>query len=592
MERSLPLQLSEKESSPPHPDDNRSTKKVKIRQSQRDGEDDVAMITEDHGPSAGEENCLTNGPDETTMLVEHEPAESSEQGEKPSFRDKLLNKTPDSTPEDEFILEEGDVYVDKKGIFPAIAFSPRVHKILDESMRYTVVLKLLGRPIGYQRLRDNLLRLWRFANYFKLSDLEGGCFTATFTNAEDYHKALTDGPWVITGHYLTVHPWTPEFSPLHHSISQVVAWIRIPGLPTKYYKKNIIRAIGEILGQVIRIDYNTVSGERGKFARMAIILDLSTPLTSKITVDGKSLFVEYEGLPTICYHCGRYGHLTDTCPQKNQDQMTEDTAANHPKTNQVPVMRSPVADEVEETNPYGAWMQVPSSRRRPAREMKKQPDTGYLKNVNTGTRFDLLRETEDLHRNNSDCIEPTTENVNSLPVSTDSHPDTHPRLPKETKPKNATISPRTQKKHTSNPSNESLFTSKAYKESSSSTALDNSRHTAVTILNPKPPSKSPTNPKTLGSPGPTPKTTHHPGKNKENILPKPPDRTSPKLGLKIHPGLSIGSPKPKSKENQPTLADTALKAITKALGDQLSDNELSDDSFSDDESQKHSNMEC
>ncbi|KAI9117239.1 hypothetical protein K1719_011405 [Acacia pycnantha] len=67
-------------------------------------------------------------------------------------------------------------------------------------------------------------------------------------------------------------------------------------LPTKYYKKGIIRAIGRVLGKVIRIDYNTTFGERDKFARMAIILDLSSPLMSKITVDEKALLVEYEGL--------------------------------------------------------------------------------------------------------------------------------------------------------------------------------------------------------------------------------------------------------------------------------------------------------
>lgn len=81
----------------------------------------------------------------------------------------------------------------------------------------------------------------------------------------------------------------------------------------KYYKKSVIRAIGRTLGNVLRIDYNTASGERGKFARMAVILNLTQPLTSKIIVDGRDLVVEYEGLPVICYNCGRYGHLAEAC---------------------------------------------------------------------------------------------------------------------------------------------------------------------------------------------------------------------------------------------------------------------------------------
>ncbi|KAI9076621.1 hypothetical protein K1719_041386 [Acacia pycnantha] len=130
----------------------------------------------------------------------------------------------------------------------------------------------------------------------------------------DYQNALLNGPWVIFGHYLTVQPWSPSFKPHEHVVNQIMGWIRLPRLPARYYHKNIIRSIGSIFGDVIRVDYNTDSGDRGKFARLAVNIDLSKPLTSKIRVDGELIYVEYEGLPAICFDCGRYGHLKEACP--------------------------------------------------------------------------------------------------------------------------------------------------------------------------------------------------------------------------------------------------------------------------------------
>lgn len=124
------------------------------------------------------------------------------------------------------------------------------------------------------------------------------------------------------GHYLTVHPWSPDFCPLHHELSHVKGWVRIPGLPTKYYKKSVVRAIGEVLDKVLKIDYNTTSGARWKFARMVVLLDLTKPLTSKIEVDGWLLRIEYEGLPSICFSCEHYGHLEETCPAKQPAAIT------------------------------------------------------------------------------------------------------------------------------------------------------------------------------------------------------------------------------------------------------------------------------
>ena len=42
----------------------------------------------------------------------------------------------------------------------------------------------------------------------------------------------------------------------------VIVWIRLPGMALHYYHKRILRMIGQIGGNVVRIDYNTESATR------------------------------------------------------------------------------------------------------------------------------------------------------------------------------------------------------------------------------------------------------------------------------------------------------------------------------------------
>ncbi|KAH1063437.1 hypothetical protein J1N35_028424 [Gossypium stocksii] len=50
---------------------------------------------------------------------------------------------------------------------------------------------------------------------------------------------------------------------------------------------------------------------RGKFARLAVCVDLRKPLVSKVRINGRLQQVEYEALPNIFFKCGLYGHGAD-----------------------------------------------------------------------------------------------------------------------------------------------------------------------------------------------------------------------------------------------------------------------------------------
>ena len=121
--------------------------------------------------------------------------------------------------------------------------------------------------------------------------------------------------WVVLGHYWTVQPWSPSFNAADKTVGSVVAWVRFPGMPIQYYNKSVLRAISEVVGKFIRVDYNTEEAQRGKFARVAVEINLSKPLVSQFLIDGSIQRVEYEDLPVICFKCGKYGHTNEFCKE-------------------------------------------------------------------------------------------------------------------------------------------------------------------------------------------------------------------------------------------------------------------------------------
>ncbi|KAI9093683.1 hypothetical protein K1719_027132 [Acacia pycnantha] len=376
MQHPLPLEASLKNEPPPHPGEDQSSKRAKL--------DEILLPPDSmEAPSDSMEAESSPNPPLSEHVPETPPSQSAQDFQHtqdtqmdgntaaanpvPSFKDKLLNSDTTAPDEDDpdFLLRQGDVAIGLNGNIPTVDFASHVLEALNKRIGLAVVVKLLGRRIGYRYLHSKLQSLWKPSGQLKLTDLHDDCFLVRFNDDMDYQNALLNGPWVIFGHYLHVQPWSPSFRPQEHVIDQIVGWIRLPKLPVRYYHKNIIRSIGSVFGDVIRVDYNTDSGDRGKFARLAVNIDLTKPLTSRIQVDGELILVEYEGLPSICFNCGRYGHLKEACPMN-----LASTGGVQPENSSAPAQKegSVVTDMLPGENAdFGEWMQ----------QLPIAPDKGY-----------------------------------------------------------------------------------------------------------------------------------------------------------------------------------------------------------------------
>ncbi|KAL4285114.1 hypothetical protein GQ457_16G010640 [Hibiscus cannabinus] len=255
------------------------------------------------------------------------------------------------------VVEEADCVVRRDGDFPSIRFSERVHERIDYGMRQAVIVRLLGRNIGYKTLFSRIKALWALKGSYQLVDLENSYFLVKLQLEEDYNRVLSDGPWTIYGSYLTVQPWSRSFTTSVAHPSQVIVWIRLPGLPYHYYTKSLFKRIAAVIGQVVRVDYNTLEGERGKFARLAVMVDLNKPFLSCVGIDDFVQSIEYEGLNLICFTCGMYGHVKDVCG------VSKENGHGKPDQQDIGVDKS-AKNRVggERSEPYGPWMIVTRHR--------------------------------------------------------------------------------------------------------------------------------------------------------------------------------------------------------------------------------------
>ncbi|CAI0421156.1 unnamed protein product [Linum tenue] len=188
-------------------------------------------------------------------------------------------------------------------------------------------------------------------------DLNNETFLVTFNNDQDYLQALTGGPWEILDHYLVVHQWTPTFRTSDKPHRSVVAWVQLPELPVHFYHREVLFALGNLIGRTVKLDYHTEMLQRGKFSRIAVELDMTRPLPTRIRLDGAWQQILYENLPQICYECGRIVHTEDRCATKvkmiqQSDNMA--TAGQQPPENLQP----------EPPAGYGPWMQVTRKSRK------------------------------------------------------------------------------------------------------------------------------------------------------------------------------------------------------------------------------------
>lgn len=147
-------------------------------------------------------------------------------------------------------------------------------------------------------------QMWVRKWVINIIDISNDYYLVAFSHENDKQDALANGMWFIYDHYLTIKDWMPNFQPNCDTIDEVVIWVRISGLPIKYYYARVLTTIGNRIGSAVKVDKNTIQQEQGKYTRVSVAVKISKPLLAMISISNKNYKVEYDGLRLLCLVVG------------------------------------------------------------------------------------------------------------------------------------------------------------------------------------------------------------------------------------------------------------------------------------------------
>ncbi|KAI8550986.1 hypothetical protein RHMOL_Rhmol06G0149500 [Rhododendron molle] len=248
-----------------------------------------------------------------------------------------------------------------------VNFSKDHLKRIRQQYKDCLIIKLLGKNMGFKTLMSRISALWNLEGLFTPVDLGLGFYLIRFESKTDYNKVFTGGPWVIQDHYLTVRKWQPDFKADKATAIKTAVWMRFPFLPYEYYDEESLFEIAKELGKPLKVDINTIEGIRASYARVCVELDLSQPLEVSVAIRNEDYLIEYEHIHLICFDCGRVGHRKESCSSRvglSSQVAGENPTVTPPESSAAKAVSfngNPVPEKSEEIG-YGEWMVV--SRRK------------------------------------------------------------------------------------------------------------------------------------------------------------------------------------------------------------------------------------
>lgn len=113
---------------------------------------------------------------------------------KTSFRDMVMGKQEVPPPREKVDLLKDELalitFQDNDPLLPMVHINESVFEGLCAPWKNALVVKLLGKSIGYRTMRDKLERTWKLLAGFEIMDIGNGFYMVKFKNDEDHSKVM------------------------------------------------------------------------------------------------------------------------------------------------------------------------------------------------------------------------------------------------------------------------------------------------------------------------------------------------------------------------------------------------------------------
>lgn len=184
---------------------------------------------------------------------------------------------------------------------------------------------LTEKPVRADALEATLGRVWCPLRGVECKDLGGNRFLFTFLQGSGKRKALEDGPWMFGKDLIIMAEFDATKRVDEIVFSSIPIWVRVSKLPLGLMNKEAGEEIGEMIGEVIKVEADENGLAYGECLRIKIRLNICKPLMRGVILDlgeddeeEKKVWcpLSYEYLLDFCYTCGMIGHTDRSCEIK------------------------------------------------------------------------------------------------------------------------------------------------------------------------------------------------------------------------------------------------------------------------------------
>ncbi|KAK4384263.1 hypothetical protein Sango_3078200, partial [Sesamum angolense] len=190
-----------------------------------------------------------------------------------------------------------------------IVVRPSIDVVREGSRRWdsTAVGYFLGRKPYYHHLNEYVRSGWPAVK--TAMAMANGFYFFQFKTEIAMEEVIEGGPWLFQGQPIVLQRWEPGMVLRKHKHTQVPVWIRLRHLPVEFWTDDGLSTVASGVGQPLYQDTITRACTRLDFARVCVMLDISSTLPKHLIImmpreDGTEVpckvEVEYEWVPPKC----------------------------------------------------------------------------------------------------------------------------------------------------------------------------------------------------------------------------------------------------------------------------------------------------
>nr|XP_027082611.1 receptor kinase-like protein Xa21 [Coffea arabica] len=139
--------------------------------------------------------------------------------------------------------------------------------------------------------------------------------------ANDRHRILTGGPWIVDNQVLVLSEWYEGIEEDAEAFRSVPLWVQVCNLPIHWMSKEAGRRLGSNFQSVREVIVPQTGGKEGRHLKLLVVADISQPLLRgtivKVGEQTKWASFKYERCPDFCYKCGIIGHSKRNCQRQD-----------------------------------------------------------------------------------------------------------------------------------------------------------------------------------------------------------------------------------------------------------------------------------